>query len=155
MSANVVNLDELELARETAGERFESRCIRIGRLLGAKGLGYSYDVVPPGKRSCPFHSHRANEEMFFIIAGTGTLRYGDESRPIRVGDVICCPIGGPETAHQIVNDSDAELRYLSVSTMIDPEICEYPDSAKIGVYDGKWGLMSRVAANVDYWEGES
>ena len=155
MSAQVVNLDELELAHEASGERFESQCVRIGRLLGAKGLGYSYDVVPPGKRSCPFHSHRANEEMFFIVAGTGTLRYGNEARPIRAGDVICCPTGGPETAHQIVNDSDAELRYLSVSTMIDPEICEYPDSAKIGVYDGKWGRMSRVAADVDYWEGES
>ena len=53
--------------------------------MGAKDLGYSYDVVPPGKSSCPFHSHRANEEMFFIVAGTGTLRYGDETRPIRAG----------------------------------------------------------------------
>ena len=39
--------------------------------------GYSYDVVPPGKRSCPFHSHRAEEEMFFIVKGAGTLRYGE------------------------------------------------------------------------------
>ena len=86
--------------------------MRIGPLLGAKDLGYSYDVVPPGKRSCPFHSHRAEEEMFFIVKGTGTLRYGNETRKIRAGDVICCPTGGPETAHQIVNDSDAELAYL-------------------------------------------
>ena len=45
--------------------------------------------------------------MFFIVKGAGTLRYGDETRKIRAGDVICCPAGGPETAHQIVNDSDA------------------------------------------------
>ena len=45
--------------------------------------------------------------MFFIVKGTGTLRYGSETRKIRAGDVICCPVGGPETAHQIVNDSDS------------------------------------------------
>ena len=41
--------------------------------------------------------------------------------------MICCPSGGPETAHQIVNDSDADLAYLSISTMMPAEICEYPD----------------------------
>ena len=154
MSARVVNLDEVELAHEKHGERFETRCARIGPLVGAKDLGYSYDVVPPGKCSCPFHSHRGEEEMFFIVSGTGTLRYGNESRKIRAGDVIGCPTGGPETAHQIVNDSDAELRYLSVSTMADPEICEYPDSGKIGVYAKGWRYMTRAGADVDYWEGE-
>ena len=64
--------------------------------------------------------------MFFIVKGTGTLRYGDETRKIRAGSVICCPTGGPETAHQIVNDSDGELAYLSISTMMATEVCEYP-----------------------------
>jgi uncharacterized cupin superfamily protein len=62
--------------------------------------------------------------MFFIVKGKGTLRYGDEERKIRAGDLICCPTGGPETAHQIVNDSDSELAYLSVSTMMPAEVCE-------------------------------
>ena len=150
----VVNLDELELVHGAHGESFEWRTARIGPALGAKRLGYSYDVLPPGKRGCPFHSHRANEEMFFIIAGKGTLRYGNQTRPIRAGDVICCPTGGPETAHQIINDSNAELRYLSISTMLDPEICEYPDSGKVLANDGEWDHMTRSGASVDYWEGE-
>ena len=49
--------------------------------------------------------------MFFIVRGRGTLRYGNETRPIRAGDVICCPTGGAETAHQIINDSDGTLAY--------------------------------------------
>src|SRR5579863_10313218 len=132
IESKVVNLEELKLEDFKKGEHYESRCARIGPLLGAVDLGYSYDVVPPGKRGCPFHSHRAEEEMFFIVRGSGILRYGQESRRIRAGDVICCPVGGPETAHQIINDSDAELAYLSVSTMLPVEICEYPDSRKIG-----------------------
>jgi uncharacterized cupin superfamily protein len=154
IDSRVLNIEDLKLEHSTNGNSFECRSARIGPLLGAKDLGYSYDVVPPGKRSCPFHSHRGEEEMFFIVRGTGTLRYGDETRKIRAGDVICCPTGGPETAHQIVNDSDEVLAYLSVSTMMPVEVCEYPDSGKVGAYGGELRHMTRAGDGVDYWVGE-
>jgi len=69
--------------------------------------------------------------------------------------VICCPTGGPETAHQIVNDSDEELAYLSVSTMMPVEVCEYPDSGKIGAYAGDLRHMTRPGDTLDYWVGEA
>ena len=155
IDSKVVSIDELKLEHFSKGDAFESASVRIGPLLGAKDIGYSYYVVPPGKRACPFHSHRGEEEMFFIVKGRGTLRYGSETRKIRAGDVICCPTGGPETAHQIVNDSDAELAYLSVSTMLPAEICEYPDSGKVGAFGGGMRHMTRVGDNVDYWVGET
>ena len=159
IDARVVNIDELELEHfSAAGGKFESESARIGPKLGAKDLGYSYDVVPPGKCSCPFHSHRGEEEMFFIVRGEGTLRYGSERRRIRAGDFICCPVGGPETAHQIVNDSGAELAYISVSTMMPAEVCEYPDSGKIGAFGGQGEArlrhLTEVSSRVDYWKGE-
>jgi len=156
IDSRVVNVDELKLEHFEKGDRFGCDAVRVGPLVGAKDLGYSYDVVPPGKRSCPFHSHRGEEEMFFIVSGTGLLRYGSETRPVRAGDFICCPTGGPETAHQIVNDSDLPLAYVSVSTMRDAEICEYPDSGKIGAF-GKGGIrhMTRAADQVDYWKDEA
>lgn len=154
IDTRVINLDELKLEYFEKGEKFECNAVRIGPLIGAQHLGYSYDVVPPGKRSCPFHSHRAEEEMFFIVRGEGTLRYGDETRKVRAGDVICCPVGGPETAHQIINDSDAELAYLSVSTVMPAEICEYPDSKKIGVFSKGIRHMTRAADGLDYWVDE-
>ena len=155
IDTKVVNVDELKLEHFAKGDTFASASVRIGPLLGAKDLGYSYDVVPPGKRSCPFHSHRGEEEMFFVVKGQGTLRYGSEARKIRAGDVICCPTGGPETAHQIVNDSDAELAYLSVSTMMPAEVCEYPDSGKIGAFGGGVRHMTHADDGVDYWVGET
>jgi uncharacterized cupin superfamily protein len=154
IDSRVVNISQLKLEHFAKGDKFEGRATRIGPLLGARDLGYSYDVVPPGKRSCPFHSHRGEEEMFFIVKGTGTLRYGSETRAIRAGDVICCPTGGPETAHQIVNDSDGELAYLSVSTMHPAEVCEYPDSKKIGAFGGGVRHMTHASDNVDYWVDE-
>lgn len=155
IDSRVLNIEDLKLEHFQKGDLFESISTRIGPLLGAKDLGYSYDVVPPGKRSCPFHSHRGEEEMFFILRGNGTLRFGDESRKIRAGDVICCPTGGPETAHQIINDSSADLAYLSVSTMMPAEICEYPDSKKIGAFGGGLRHLTRANDNVDYWTDET
>lgn len=154
IDTRVTNIHQLKLEHFTKGDKFESESARIGPLVGAKDLGYSYDVVPPGKSSCPFHSHRAEEEMFFIVQGEGTLRYGNETRKIRAGDVICCPTGGPETAHQIINDSDEKLAYLSVSTMRPAEICEYPDSKKIGAFGGGLRHMTLTGQNVDYWTDE-
>jgi uncharacterized cupin superfamily protein len=154
----VINIEQLELEHFRHGDKFESRGVRIGPLLGAKDLGYSYDVVPPGMSACPFHSHRAEEEMFFVVRGTGLLRYGSETRPIRAGDFICCPTGGPDTAHQIINDSGEELAYLSVSTMMPAEVCEYPDSGKIGAFGGSGSdrirHIARPAQALDYWDGE-
>jgi uncharacterized cupin superfamily protein len=155
IDSRVLNIEELKLEHLQKGDLFESHSARIGPLLGARDLGYSYDVVPPGKRSCPFHSHRGEEEMFLILKGNGTLRFGSESRKVRAGDVICCPTGGPETAHQIINDTDADLAYLSVSTMMPAEICEYPDSRKIGAFGGGLRHLTHADHNVDYWAGES
>jgi uncharacterized cupin superfamily protein len=155
----VVNIEDLELEHFEKGEKFACDAVRIGSLLGAKDLGYSYDVVPPGKRSCPFHSHHAEEEMFFIVKGTGTLRYGAETRKVRAGDVICCPTGGPDTAHQLINDSKEDLAYLSISTMAVAEVCEYPDSKKFGAYGGRSPSrlrhMTTADSAVDYWKDEA
>ena len=158
IDSKVVNVDELKLEHHKKGNKFEANTVRVGALLGAKDLGYSYCVVPSGKCSVPFHSHRAAEEMFFISRGKGTLRYGNETRAIRAGDLICCPTGGAETAHQIVNDSDADLAYLCVSTITSVEIVEYHDSKRIGAYSGDWGRdlfhVTHMDSNLDYWGDE-
>jgi uncharacterized cupin superfamily protein len=158
IASRVVNIDELKLESFAQGDKFAGAGVRIGPLLGAKDLGYSYDEVPPGKSSCPFHSHRAEEEMFFIVSGTGKLRYGNEARQVRAGDFICCPVGGPDTAHQLINDSDSTLAYISVSTMMPAEVCEYPDSGKVGAFGGagesRLRHMTRADAKVEYWQGE-
>jgi len=166
MQKPIMNLDELKFMDFGNGGRFGCRMGLISRRIGARQLGYNLTVVPPGKRAFPFHSHRTNEEMFFVVEGHGEIRIGVETHPIREGDVIACPTGGPETAHQIVNTSDAELRYLGVSTTRSPEVAEYPDSNKCGVIaelendpetgmPTMWRLMMRmVDTQVDYWDGE-
>ena len=172
MHPPILNLNQVELeplpealapTGDTAG-RYPPKMARVGQQLGAQKLGYRLYVLEPGMRGSPFHSHRVNEEMFYVVAGEGEVRLGAERFPIRAGDVIACPPGGPEAAHQIINTSAAELRYLAVSTQQQPEICEYPDSNKYAVMDNfsidaegnasGFVAVARQADGVDYWDGE-
>jgi len=173
MPRPILNIDDVEFhswghnagwpAGVNAKEDFQAKLGDVGRRLGAQKLGYNVTVIPPKKRGFPLHSHRANEEMFFIISGKGEFRIGKERHPLRAGDVVCCPPGGPDTAHQIVNTSDEELKFLAVSTRITPDISDYPESNKFGVFgeftgpDGKpqmFRYLGRHENNVDYWEGQ-
>src|SRR5579859_5087303 len=117
-----INLADVEFkpfpapAPGAAAERFEAKMAMVGPTIGAQKLGYNITAVPPGKRAFPFHSHRVNEEMFFILEGEGEIRIGDAKHPVKKGDIIACVPGGPETAHQLINTGKSELRYLAVST---------------------------------------
>ena len=170
MPRHIVNLDEIELpprpaayaAPGEAAQRFDGRMGEVGSRIGARKLGYNITAVPPGKRAFPKHNHRVNEEMFFILEGSGEVRIGDETFPLRAGDFLACPPGGPELAHQIVNTGATELKYLAVSTMLYPEICEYPDSGKFLIAEAPRSAatadtfrhVGRPQSNLDYWEGE-
>lgn len=172
MPKPIININEVALEPwtpvsvlpEEAKQRYEARMGFIGPLVGAQKLGYNITAVPPGKSAFPFHNHHSNEEMFFVLQGTGEVRIGDETYPIRVGDIIACPPGGKERAHKITNTGTEELRYLAVSTKLSPEVVDYPDSGKFGVLvelprgaDGKpqrFVFVGRQSQTLNYWEGE-
>ena len=135
----VLNLDDVVFDDTEENGRYTSRRATISDHIGARDLGYNLTVLPPGKVQCPFHSHHGEEEMFFILDGEGELRFGDQRYPIRRHDVIACPPGGAEVAHQIVNTGATDLRYLAVSTLTELDACEYPDSGKISIVFGKRG----------------
>lgn len=145
-----------------AAEIIDARVAFVSRQFGASKLGYNVTAIPPGKRAFPFHNHQVNDEMFFILSGSGTIRIGEEQHAIRSGDIISCPAGGPETAHQIVNTGTEELQFLAVSSTFSPDIVEYPDSGRFGVLadltptpDGQpRSLMyvGREADSLPYWD---
>jgi uncharacterized cupin superfamily protein len=157
-AALIRNFNEVPLTRFLREPLYDSNVARLARGTAAQKLGASFDVLAPGKRSCPYHLHHAQEEMFVILEGGGTLRVAGEMLPIKAGDVIFIP-PGPDYPHQIINTSDAPLRYLSVSTMEQPEICEYPDSGKY-LAEGSltsstpFQVIDRHGQSRDYWDGE-
>ena len=159
MTKPFVNLDEVEFDDIEDNGYYASKRARFSAGIGARKLGYNLTELPPGKAQCPFHSHRAEEEMFLILEGEGELRFGAQRYRIRKHDVIACPTGGADVAHQIINTGSTTLRYLALSNAADIEVCEYPDSNKIGVWadEGKSALrkMYRAEGSVEYYDRES
>jgi uncharacterized cupin superfamily protein len=152
------NFNDAPTRRELRDPLYDSRSARLANGTAAVKLGAGIDIVAPGKRSCPYHFHHAQEEMFVIVEGQGSLRVADEMLPLRAGDVVFIP-AGPEYPHQIINTSDAPLKYLSIGTREQPEIVEYPDSHKYlayaGAADGRaFDVMHRAGNGLDYWDGE-
>ena len=159
----VVHLSEVPIDEINAphGSMFGGRRQRVGAHLGADKLGYSFYAVPPGKTAFPYHGHASNEEMIYILEGSGLLRLGEEQLQVCAGTVIACPVGA-ELPHQLINTGTEELRYLVVSTMTFPDVCEYPDSNKIGAYataavGSKAGHRALYFKDtkVDYYDGEN
>src|SRR5438128_116854 len=95
-AAKVFNRGEEELGA------FGARMRRLGDAVGAKAFGCSYYEIDPGKMAFPFHFHIANEESILVVAGTGTMRIGEDEVAVRAGDYIAFPVG-PEHAHQLKN----------------------------------------------------
>ncbi|MFA7240510.1 MAG: cupin domain-containing protein [Sulfuricellaceae bacterium] len=172
MSTPIINIADVVLESRpqafaptgAAADRFDARIGAIGARIGAKKLGYNITAVPPGKSAFPFHNHWVNEEMVFVLQGAGTIRIGADKHPIRSGDVVALPPGSKEAAHEIINTGEEELRYLAVSTKLSPEVGEYPDSGKFGVFaeaptapDGNphfFRFIGRDSQSLNYWEGE-
>nr|WP_227120934.1 cupin domain-containing protein [Kosakonia oryzae] len=99
MSANTAvpfvirNFNTIEMEHFVRPPLYESLGGSLTKGTAASKLGASIDTLPPGKRCCPFHLHHAQEEMFIVLNGRGTLRIGEEERAIEEGDVICVPPG--------------------------------------------------------------
>ena len=147
------NFDEVPLERETREPLYDGRGARLARGTAALKLGASIDILEPGKRGCPYHLHHAQEEMFIVLEGHGTMRVAGQMLAVKAGDVVFVP-PGPDYPHQMINTSDALLKYLSISTKDAPEVCEYPDSGKTLAYGPGFGRMTRLETDLDYWDGE-
>jgi uncharacterized cupin superfamily protein len=163
MPKPILNIDDAVPTEHGHGAAFAARIAPLASPLGARSMGANLTVVPPGKAAWPYHHHHANEEHFFVVRGTGTLRFGSETFPVRAGDYIVTPAGGPELAHQLINTGADDLAYLALSTRLAPEIVGYPDSGKVGARaaptaDGGPGQRFLISVadleRLDYWEGE-
>ena len=152
---DVFNLytDAWDHTEERQGWR--AKAARVGEQLNAELIGGGLYELEPGNKLWPYHTHHANEEWLLVAQGQPTLRSPDGEQDLREGDVVCFR-RGKDGFHQVINRTDEPVRVLMLSTMIAPDIVEYPDSGKVGARSvaGERILLSRPGPTLDYWEGE-
>jgi uncharacterized cupin superfamily protein len=146
-------------AWESPKKKFRGASKELSIALGAKrntptGLGgHPFDLelskLAPRGCGCPFHSHAAQWELFYIVSGTATVRADAATHTLRAGDVVLHP---PGEAHQITNASATDdLIFYLVADNPPADYWHYPDSAKWGVRAPRKIFRMTEA---DYWDGE-
>jgi uncharacterized cupin superfamily protein len=161
MKKPILNVADTVVESGSHGDHFQYSVRPLAEAIGGKAIGANVTTVPPGKAAFPLHHHRANEEHFFILSGTGVLRVGRDTYPVRAHDYIVNLPGSADLAHQLINTGTEEMTYLAISTTSLPEVVGYPDSGKTGVRiaftadaDARFLVEDASKPRLDYWEGE-
>jgi uncharacterized cupin superfamily protein len=146
--ASIVNVDEVEpRVSDRENHRWEQRS--LGRSAGARRTGFNHVTLGPRQMGAPPHCHAAEEELFVILHGTGTLLLGEQEVAVEQHDVIARP-AGTGVAHALIA-GDGGLTYLAYGPKIPNETIYYPRSNKIAFVGVR--LIGRIE-HLDYWDGE-
>jgi uncharacterized cupin superfamily protein len=111
---SVVNWDDIEPGtREVGHIAGELRAFP-----GTVGIGAKHWTVPPGKWSTPVHVHGAEEEIFYVLSGSGVLLADDKAYRVGARDCISCL---PDTeAHSLRAGEDGlELLVFGERTSVE------------------------------------
>ena len=146
--ANIAALGECELRRVARAD--VDRAVRDpGRAAGSVRTGLRHVEVAAGTCATVPHCHSAEEELFVVLDGDGTLLLGDDEHPVRAGSVVARP-PGTGIAHAFRAGGDG-LTLLCWGTRRPEDVCFYPRSGKVFVRG--IGLIFRPDP-LDYWDGE-
>jgi uncharacterized cupin superfamily protein len=157
---SIVNVAGLDDDRERR-DGFAANWLNLGRAAGSVRTGLKHVTVEPGNRNCPLHCHSAEEELFVVLEGEGTLELvpspaqrddgaEEEQHPVRRGHVVSRP-PGTGLAHGF-HAADGGLTLLAYGTREPNDIAYYPRSNKM--YWCGIGVIGRVE-HLDYWDGEA
>ncbi len=158
--ATIVAMEDVAAEDFRGGETVRAVKRDLGSAAGSIRTGLNYVTVDPGKLHAPPHCHSAEEEIFVVLDGDGTLELtpaprardlgiGEESEAVRAGSVLARP-AGTRVAHSF-RAGDRGLTLLAYGTRDPNDIAYYPRSNKVFLRGA--GVIARLE-HLDYWDGE-
>jgi uncharacterized cupin superfamily protein len=121
----------------------------FGDVFGSQSSGLNHVVVAAGALSAPPHCHAAEEEIFVMLDGSGTLLLDDDEHPVRPGSVVARP-AGTGVSH-CFRAGDEGMTLLAYGTREPNDITFYPRSGKVALR----GIKTRFfVQRVEYWDAE-
>jgi uncharacterized cupin superfamily protein len=154
--SNVVAVEDVEEAHIEHGDT-DRRQRSLGLAAGSRITGLNHVVVRHNRLNCPPHVHAAEEEIFYLLEGDGTvLAYECDQIPpqlrihtISAGDVLV-RTAGSGVAHAFMANA-LGMTLLAYGQRRSDEMTFYPRSGKVR-FRGL-GVTGRLALS-DYWDGE-
>lgn len=104
----VKGIDAIE-AYSGPGEREGIKFRTVGRALGVSAWGMNAIEMAPGATTYPEHDHAEDgqEEVFYVVRGSATLRTGEGERQLESGEIV--RIGPSVKRKWIAGDSGVTL----------------------------------------------
>ena len=113
--------------------RLRSHILMDAGELGSRHLSVCWIEVPPGA-SEKLHSHEEAEQVYVVVAGTGSMSAAGDTEDLSPGDLALIP---PATDHEIANASDTPFAVVSVQSpaVAIEELFERQLAGKTAGYD--------------------
>lgn len=111
---------------------------KLGDLFGLTNFGVNLTCIAPGGISALQHCHQVQDEFIYVLEGNPTLKINERSVPLSPG--MCAGFkAGTGEAHQLVNETTADIWYLEIGDRTAGDSALYPQDDLQGVFvDGAW-----------------
>ena len=100
----------------------------LGEAAGATAVGVALIDVEPGCRPGPVHQHGSEEEIFFVLSGSGLAWIDGAVHEIGPGDTIVYLASGPE--HTVIAGPEG-LSVLAYGENHDPPLVRLPRAGMV------------------------
>ncbi len=120
----------------------------LGEAAGCITIGLRRLQVDPGKLSTPVHVHGAEEEIFFVLAGSGLSWQDGKSYEVAAGD---CLVHLAETEAHTLKAGDGGLDVLAFGQRLQTENGVLPRAGVMWAPGGRWVELAPEPAP---WERE-
>jgi mannose-6-phosphate isomerase-like protein (cupin superfamily) len=113
----VTHVDEVP---DLSGDRFPGEFKMLAKPLDTEQVAFTFRSIPPdfggilGERTG--HSHRTQEEIYYVISGTLRVKVGEEE--IEVGPRTAIRFA-PQAVRAVWNDGPETVEMVMVSTKVD------------------------------------
>jgi uncharacterized cupin superfamily protein len=122
MAGQIINWDDVPRRAVQRGP-LDAVWTNLGAASGTVRVGLRREEMQPGRRALPPHAHTAEEELFFVVGGSGLSWQGGEVYEVRAGDCLLhLPAG---KAHALIAGPDG-LDVLAFGDRVPTEAAYLP-----------------------------
>jgi mannose-6-phosphate isomerase-like protein (cupin superfamily) len=111
----IENLDDAD-GRTFPAQRLTKNLVGGSSAVQAEHFNLGYVELDPEGGQVPWHNHE-QEEIYFVLEGTGEMCVGDEIQTVHGGQVIYIP---SNEYHQLTNVSDAPMTMIYCYAPAEP-----------------------------------
>jgi mannose-6-phosphate isomerase-like protein (cupin superfamily) len=114
----IIQVGELD---DYVGEEHPGEMRGVARGLGSEQLALTHRVLPPGAGALRGdrtigHTHNTQEEIYYVISGTLTMKIGDEEIDVGPRSAALLP---PPTPRSYANLGEEDVEFLIASVKAD------------------------------------